>query len=208
MTTPRRILTLVVGLATMATLGTGIAVAAGVTLPFSGDGNTINGCYSSGGALKLLTPAASSCATNWVPIHWNETGPQGTQGPAGATGPQGPQGPQGLVGATGPQGPQGSAGAPATPYWAVINADGTISSSSGVNAAETSSGISPGNYFVGFTHDVAGCAATVAPMIPQSGAFFATFAMVGTTGRSQLEVQTYKYDGTGMNSPFEVALFC
>jgi hypothetical protein len=32
-----------------------VAFAAGVavTLPFSGDGNTINGCYSSGGALKV-----------------------------------------------------------------------------------------------------------------------------------------------------------
>jgi hypothetical protein len=42
-------------------LGTGIAVAAGVTLPFSGDGNTINGCYSSGGALKVLTPSEQRC---------------------------------------------------------------------------------------------------------------------------------------------------
>src|SRR5436853_103594 len=37
----------------------GVAIAAGVSvsLPFSGDGNTINGCYSSGGALKIKTPS-------------------------------------------------------------------------------------------------------------------------------------------------------
>ena len=37
----------------------GVALAAGVavTLPFSGsDGNTIKGCYSTGGSLKVLTP--------------------------------------------------------------------------------------------------------------------------------------------------------
>jgi hypothetical protein len=53
-------------------------------------------------------------------ISWNETGPQGGQGPTGdkgdtgATGPQGPagvQGPKGDTGATGSQGPQGDAGA-------------------------------------------------------------------------------------------------
>jgi hypothetical protein len=46
-------------------LGTGVAWAAGVTLPFSGDGNTINGCYSSGGALKVLTPSSPTCPTGY-----------------------------------------------------------------------------------------------------------------------------------------------
>ena len=78
--------------------GTAVAVAAGVTLPFSGDGNTINGCYSSGGALKVLTTTQPSCPDSFSPIHWNVTGPQGPagpQGPKGDTGPQGPQGPSG-----------------------------------------------------------------------------------------------------------------
>jgi hypothetical protein len=55
-----------------------------VSLPFSGDGNTINGCYSSGGALKVLTPSAPTCPSGYVPIHWNVTGPKGD---TGATGP-------------------------------------------------------------------------------------------------------------------------
>jgi hypothetical protein len=61
-------------------LGTGVAWAAGVTLPFSGDRNTINGCYSSGGALKVLTPSSPTCPAGYIPIHWNQTGPQGPQG--------------------------------------------------------------------------------------------------------------------------------
>lgn len=66
--------------------GGGIAAAVGVTLPFSGDGNTINGCYSPGGQLKVLTPHKSTCPGGMTPIQWDVTGPQG---PVGPTGPQG-----------------------------------------------------------------------------------------------------------------------
>ena len=103
-------------LAVAVTIATGIAAAAGVTLPFSGDGNTINGCYAAGGALKVLTPDAPSCPTGFTPITWNQTGPQGPrgatgpQGPVGPAGPPGPQGVPGSVGAMGPAGPPGPAG--------------------------------------------------------------------------------------------------
>lgn len=82
--------------------GATVAVAAGVTLPFSGDGNTINGCYSTGGALRVLTSTQSSCPDGFSPIQWNVTGPQGPAGPQGPKGDIGPQGPQGE------QGPPGS----------------------------------------------------------------------------------------------------
>jgi hypothetical protein len=101
----KRVLVSAATLAIVVTAGTGIAIAAGVTLPFSGDGNTINGCYSSGGALKVLTPSTPTCPDGFTPITWNQTGPQGPQGPTGDTGPQGPGGP------TGPRGPQGDTGA-------------------------------------------------------------------------------------------------
>jgi hypothetical protein len=78
----------------LAAAGAGVsaAVAAGVTLPFSGDGNTINGCYANGGALKVLTPSQPTCPDGFMPIDWNVTGPQG---------PAGPQGPKGDKGDTG-----------------------------------------------------------------------------------------------------------
>jgi hypothetical protein len=89
----------------LAAVAAGVALATGVTLPFSGDGNTINGCYSSGGALKLETTSAPTCPSGYVPIHWNVTGPQGP------VGPQGIQGARGLTGATGAQGANGAPGA-------------------------------------------------------------------------------------------------
>ena len=103
-------------------LGAGVAVADGVTLPFSGDGNTINGCYSSGGALKVLTPSAPTCPRGYTPIQWNQTGPQGAQGTQGPAGPQGPIGPQG------PAGPSG-----ASTMWAVSNSGvrGVLNNTSG-----------------------------------------------------------------------------
>lgn len=104
---------LIAAAAVLVTLGagSGIAAAAGtVTLPFSGDGNTINGCYSPGGQLKVLTAHHASCPRGMTPIHWNVTGPQGVRGPTGATGATGPQGPTGATGATGPQGIQGPKG--------------------------------------------------------------------------------------------------
>ena len=47
-----------VGILAVAIAGVGVAYATGVSLPFSGNGNTINGCYSPGGAFKLVTPAS------------------------------------------------------------------------------------------------------------------------------------------------------
>lgn len=57
----------------------GIAFAA-VALPFSGDGNTINGCYSSKGTLTVLTPDEPTCPKKSEPIQWNVTGPAGAPG--------------------------------------------------------------------------------------------------------------------------------
>jgi hypothetical protein len=131
--------TLAVGAASLAALvvGGGVALA---TIP--GTDGVIHTCYAkSGGALRIIDPAQSSCGTGESQLTFNQTGPQGpmgspgpqgpkgdtgSQGPAGApgakgdtgaTGPAGPQGPQGAkgdTGATGPQGPQGDPG-PAGP---------------------------------------------------------------------------------------------
>lgn len=80
---------------TAASIGCGLALAAGVTLPFTGDGNTIAGCYSSGGALKVRTPEEPACPKGYATIEWNVTGAQGAQGTTGPQGPQGPAGPPG-----------------------------------------------------------------------------------------------------------------
>jgi hypothetical protein len=114
----RRLATVQAGLV-LALVSTGAAFGAGAVLPFTGDGNTIAGCYSGGGALKVRTPSEPTCPKGYSSIEWSvrgPTGPQGPQGPtgpagpAGATGPQGPAGPQGASGPTGATGPQGPAG--------------------------------------------------------------------------------------------------
>lgn len=96
----KRMLAALAAVSVAVVVGGGIAVAAGATLPFSGDGNTINGCYTALGELKLLTPTHPSCKSGYTPIQWNATGPQGPQGSAGPQGPQGPQGEQGPAGAS------------------------------------------------------------------------------------------------------------
>src|SRR5262249_7849974 len=58
---------------------------------------TINGCYSAGGSLKLLTSTRPACPQGDTPIAWNEAGVPGPQGAIGPQGPQGPQGPAGTV---------------------------------------------------------------------------------------------------------------
>lgn len=99
-----------VGIAVVAFAGVGVAYATGITPPFSEDGNTINGCYSSGGALKVLTPDQPTCPSGYQAIHWNVTGPTGPQGDAGQQGQTGPTGATGQTGATGPTGPPGTGG--------------------------------------------------------------------------------------------------
>lgn len=63
----------------------GVAIAA-VTLPFSGDGNTIDGCYTPKGTLTVLTPEEPSCPKKAEPIQWNVAGPPGAPGADGADG--------------------------------------------------------------------------------------------------------------------------
>src|SRR5262245_7722743 len=98
----RRLLAVIAGVVAIGAVASGVAIAAGVQLPFSGDGNTINGCYDSqGGNLKVLTPSSNKCATGFKAITWNQTGPVGPKGDKGDTGATGATGAIGATGATG-----------------------------------------------------------------------------------------------------------
>lgn len=93
---------------------------ASITIPASAE-DVINACVNKKtGALRIVSEPGK-CRSAEAPLSWNQTGPQGVQGPAGPpgpqgeqgpVGPQGPQGEQGPAGPQGPQGPQGSAGSP------------------------------------------------------------------------------------------------
>jgi hypothetical protein len=91
----------------------------------------IHGCYAkSGGALRVIDNSVTNCKSTETSLNWNQTGPAGPAGPAG------------------PQGPQGEPGPPATSNWAILNADGTIRASSGVDPSGTGGGA--GTYEVDF----------------------------------------------------------
>ena len=91
-------------------VGGGVAMA---TIP--GSGGVINGCYNkTGGALRVIDTAAASCSNGESALNWNQTGPQGPQGPKGDPGPQGAKGDPGAQGPSGPQGARGPQGPGAT----------------------------------------------------------------------------------------------
>jgi hypothetical protein len=89
----------------------GVGAIATVVQASIPDGNgVIHGCVLPSGQLRVIDSSVTmACNGNETPLNWDQTGPPGTQGPAGATGPQGPPG------ATGPQGPKGDSGAPGPP---------------------------------------------------------------------------------------------
>ena len=122
-----------------AALGGAIAIvlAGGVAWAAIGDGGVIQGCYDSGGNLKVV--AALPCPKGYTPLPWNQQGPPGTPGAIGGTGPAGVKGdkgdpclpsdpacvgPQGDKGDKGDQGPPGSGGGSA-PVGTVVSYAGS-----------------------------------------------------------------------------------
>lgn len=71
----------------------------------------IFGCYNkSGGTVRVIDNAVTTCGANETQLTWNQTGPQGPMGLQGVQGPAGPQGPIGPNGPAGPAGPTGPGG--------------------------------------------------------------------------------------------------
>jgi hypothetical protein len=105
-------LLIVGGLLTLGGAAWGIAYAA---IPSAG---VISGCYlRSGGTLRVIDPATTTCKVGEALLTWNVQGPKGEtglQGPAGPQGPIGPEGPAGPPGPAGPKGDPGETGAPGT----------------------------------------------------------------------------------------------
>jgi len=94
-----------------------IAIAATGSIGWAaipGAGGVIQGCYDSGGNLKVVQ--ALPCPKGFTALQWNQQGVQGLPGPKGdkgdpgAVGPQGPKGDKGETGSQGPQGIQGAKG--------------------------------------------------------------------------------------------------
>lgn len=80
-------------------------VAGGVTWAAVGDGGVIQGCYDSGGNVKVV--AALPCPKGYTPLQWNQQGPKGDPGPQGLPGANGTNGQNGAPGEPGKDGADG-----------------------------------------------------------------------------------------------------
>src|SRR5262245_575265 len=83
-----------------------IMLAGGVAWAAIGDGGVIQGCYDSGGNVKVVS--ALPCPKGYTPFQWNQ------QGLKGDPGPQGPPGTNGQNGAPGDPGKDGHDGVSVT----------------------------------------------------------------------------------------------
>jgi hypothetical protein len=96
--------------------------------------------------------------------------------------------------------------------FAVVNADGTVRYSKGVDASNPlTTGKFPdaiGGYQVLFTRDVSKCAAVVNVRAPNSGVIPPAYAVVGRSSQTQVEVQIFDRDGHPFDSAFELAVIC
>ena len=130
-------------------------------------------------------------------------------GVAGPRGPEGDRGPQGSPGPTGPS------GAPASSFWAVVNADGSLYKSSGVLGIEKTGA---GRYQVTFIRNVDDCAAVASAGGHKTGADTWTdivndpgIATVATFGQLVV-VRLLAYNGFAAWQPrdfnFHVAVVC
>jgi hypothetical protein len=79
------LLTAVISALAASAIAGGIAWAA-----IPGDGGVIQGCYDSGGNLKVV--GALPCPKGYSALSWNQQGVQGIPGPQGPAGPEGPPG--------------------------------------------------------------------------------------------------------------------
>ena len=93
-------------------------LAGGIAWGAIGDGGLIQGCYDSGGNLKIV--AALPCPKGYTQLAWNREGIQGPKGDKGDPGPAG------LQGEAGPQGPAGADGQEGVSGFELVEASASI----------------------------------------------------------------------------------
>jgi hypothetical protein len=81
------------------------AIAGGIAWAAIPQGGVIQGCYDSGGNLKVV--AALPCPKGYTALAWNQQGPKGEQGAPGPAGKDGLNGTNGTDGQNGQDGQDG-----------------------------------------------------------------------------------------------------
>jgi Collagen triple helix repeat (20 copies) len=119
----RRSARLIVLVVVVGGVAAGVAYATGA---IPGANGTIQGCYDSGGNLKVV--ASLPCPHGYTALAWSQTGPagkngtNGTNGTNGKDGTNGTNGAQGSPGKDGTNGTNGTDGAPGAPGPASLDA--------------------------------------------------------------------------------------
>jgi hypothetical protein len=137
-------------------------------------------------------------------------GPHGTTGAAGTQGPTGGTGAQGPIGNPGGTGSRGANGTPATVWWAVVNANGTLARGGNVGPIFVT-GV--GHYAVFFratTKPTANCSYEATLGSATSSAPPAGFIGVATNSTYANGVEVWTYNSTGLltSQSFHLAMFC
>jgi hypothetical protein len=132
-------------------------------------------------------------------------GKTGPRGAAGARGAQGATGATGTTGAIGPQGPPGPPGEPATRLFAAVDADGTLSKTSGATAASRTLA---GTYRVLFATDITNCV-YLATAGQDAGSLFEDYHLyTSRTGTRTVNVAIFDEKNNPLDRPFFLAVFC
>jgi hypothetical protein len=218
----RELLAAAMGALLAATLAGGIAWA---TIPEAG---VIQGCYDSGGNLKVVS--ALPCPKGYTPLQWNQQGIQGIPGPKGNKGDPGLNGTNGTNGQDGVSvtstalspgdancpdggsqftavngmtyacnGAQGPPGPGSDVLIANVNSDGTLAPGS-----DASSSFHPlvGTYALTFARSTSNCSSTVSAS--------AASPRIGVTSHSGDAVFADFFSATGaqVDTAFHLILVC
>jgi Collagen triple helix repeat (20 copies) len=132
-------------------------------------------------------------------------GTAGTAGPAGPAGAPGLQGNQGPTGATGARGDQGVPGQAATAIFVAVNAEGTISKSSGANAVSRANA---GVYRIEFGADITNCV-YIATAGEDAGAFVEDYHLyTSRTAAHTVNVAIFDENDDPLDRSFYLAVVC
>ena len=127
------------------------------------------------------------------------------RGNRGVRGPAGTQGPQGATGGTGAQGPQGAPGQAATKLFVALDADGSLTKSSGATSAAR---VSAGVYRVDFDTNITTCV-YLATGGQDAGSVFEDYHLyTSRTGANTVNVEIFDEKNTPFDRPFYLAVFC
>ena len=110
------------------------------------------------------------------------------------------------TGATGAQGVQGAPGRAATSLFVAIDADGTLSRSSGATAASRAGA---GVYRVGFDTDITNCAYLATAGQDDGGRLFDGYHLyTSRTLTNTVDIEIFDENDDPVDRPFFLAVFC